>query len=107
MARTTIQIKHNRTYQDASKIIKNLLTSKGFKVISYHGENVWKQGVGLLTAMKYVKVEFGTNYVTLSGWVMAGIGNAVANEMDLSGIVAALPKRQLMNVLTELKNALQ
>lgn len=107
MARTVIEVKHNLSYQEASRIIGRRLTAKGFKTVSYHGESVWKSGTGLMTAMKYVKVEFDEGSVTLSGWVMAGVGNVVANEMDLSGIAGALPKRQLMNVLLEIKNALQ
>lgn len=58
-----------------------------------------------MTAMQFVKVDFGQNEFIMSAWVQAGIGSVGGGEMDLTGVVAALPKRQLMKVLEEIKKS--
>ncbi|MBQ9413795.1 MAG: hypothetical protein IJU16_01570 [Clostridia bacterium] len=77
-----------------------VLQTRGYQYISENNENVWKNGMGMLTAMKYVKIEFApNNTIVLSGWVRAVAGG----EMDLNGFVGAIPKKQVMNVLQELQ----
>ena len=49
---------------------------KGFKTTTLKtGEKVWKKGTGLMTAMQFVKVDFGQNEFIMSAWVQAGIGS--------------------------------
>ncbi len=68
------------------------------------GESVWKNGTGLMTAMKFIKVEYAQNNITISAWVQTGVGNVGGNEMDLTGFVAAIPKKQLLKVIEEIKS---
>ena len=60
-----------------------------------------------MSAMKFVKVEYAPNEVVLSAWIQVGIGNVGGGEMDLTGLAGALPKKQLMDVLEQIKHGLK
>lgn len=88
--------------EETQRKVSELLRKKGYKSITEHGENVWKCGVGFLTAMKYIKIEFeGNNTMLISGWVRVICGN----EQDLKGaFVCVVPKKQVLDVITELQS---
>ena len=94
MARTTIVTQSNCKFEQAENIINNILSKNGFKQTTINsGENVWKKGTGFLTAMQFIKIDFSSNEFTISAWVQAGLGSVGGNEMDLTGVVAAIPKK--------------
>ena len=98
MARTTIVTQSNCKFEQAENIINNILSKNGFKQTTINsGENVWKKGTGFLTAMQFIKIDFSSNEFTISAWVQAGLGSVGGNEMDLTGVVAAIPKKQLLS----------
>ncbi len=99
--RTTVKVACSQI-EETQRKVSEFLRKKGYKSITEHGENVWKCGRGLLTAMKYIKIEFEkNNTMFVSGWVRV-IGG---NEQDLSGtFVCVVPKKQVMKVLTELQS---
>lgn len=98
--RTTIKVAYSHIEETNSKVSK-LLKEKGYKSISEHGENVWKCGIGFLTAMKYIKIEFENNTMLVSGWVRVVGGN----EQDLKGaFVCVIPKKQVMDVINEIQS---
>ena len=100
MARTTIVTQSNCKFEQAENIINNILSKNGFKQTTINsGENVWKKGTGFLTAMQFIKIDFSSNEFTISAWVQAGLGSVGGNEMDLTGVVAAIPKKQSFNKL--------
>ncbi len=102
MARTTITTTYS-DFQQTNAQIQRILSSHNYKQIDENGEQVWKCGVGFWTAMKYVKIEFGENNALLiSGWIRPVLGS----EQDLKGVVGALPKKQVLNVIQELQNAI-
>ena len=106
MARTKMNVPFKCDFDDAQKRINRILTGEGFHETTIKtGENVWKKGTGMLTAMQFIKVEFASNQAVIYAWVQTGIGNIGGSEMDLKGFVAALPKRMLMKVLEKIKNA--
>lgn len=106
MPRTTIQVEYDLTHQEANKRIESTLSRKGFKLIDYNGESVWKKGTGVLTAMQYVKIEYFQGGATISAWVQAGLGSVGGSEMDLTGFIAGMPKKMLLTVLEEIQRAL-
>ena len=57
---------------------------------------VFSRGIEILTE----KYEF-----VMSAWVQVGIGSLGGGEMDLTGVVAIIPKKQLMTVLEEIKKS--
>lgn len=105
MSRTIFDITYNCGFEEAQSKIESVLHSNGFhKKVLQTGENVWKNGTGLMTAMKFIKVEYSQNAITLSAWIQVGIGDTGGEEKDLTGFVAALPKKQLMKIIKEIKN---
>lgn len=99
--RTTVRIPYTNLEEVQTKV-PELLMNKGYKSITERGENVWKCGVGLLTAIKYIKIEYAENNTLLvSGWIRAVGGN----EQDLSGkFVCVVPKKQVRKVITEIQS---
>ena len=106
MARTTIVTQFNCKFEQAENIINNILSKNGFKQTTINsGENVWKKGTGFLTAMQFIKIDFSSNEFTISAWVQAGLGSVGGNEMYLTGVVASIPKKKLLNVIEKIKKA--
>ena len=106
MARTIVTFSFRCSFDEAEKKVAAILSGHNFSQVTLKtGENVWKKGTGLLTAMKFVKVEYSQTQITLSAWVQSGIGSVGGKEMELKGAVAALPKQQLLKVIGEIKNA--
>lgn len=104
MARTTIKTSYTCSYDEAQRKISSVLSQKGFKITTIKtGEKVWKKGTGLMTAMQFVKIDFAQNEFIMSAWVQMGIGSVGGKEMDLTGVVGAIPKKHLMKVLEEIK----
>ncbi len=101
MSRTTIKIPV-KDLENANRKITRILSSHNYNNIVENNEKVWKCGVGFLTAMKYIKVDFSDNAVEISGWIRPMGGK----EQDLKGFVGGLPKKQVMNVIKEIQTAI-
>lgn len=99
MPRTTIEVNCSDINR-ANSIAGSILSSNKYVQINENGETVWKCGKGFLTAMKYIKLEFsGEHTMLISGWVRSVGGG----EQDLSGVVAAIPKKQILNVIQQIQ----
>lgn len=99
MSRTTIQMRYT-DFNSLQSRLTALLQSRGYKNIVEKNEDVWKCGIGMLTAMKYIKIEYAANNtLIISGWVRVILGS----EQDLDGFVAAIPKKQVMNLIQEIQ----
>lgn len=107
MARTTIKIQYTLPFQQVDGNIKTILSQEGYKEINRNNELVWKKGTGLLTAMQYIKVEYGNDCVNISGWIQSGIGNIGGKEMDLNGVFGAMPKKSVLKVISKIQNAVR
>lgn len=99
MARTIVEVNYSN-FEDTRNKIVNLLQKNGYKNITENNENVWKCGIGFLTAMKYIKIEFAPNMtLVISGWVRPVLGS----EQSLDGVVCCIPKRQVMSVINQIQ----
>ncbi len=104
MSRSNFTIQHNLSFAEAQNKVLSVLQNNSFNEKTLKtGETVWKNGTGLMTAMKFIKVEYAQNSITIYAWVQTGIGDIGGGEMDLTGFVAALPKKQLLKVIEEIK----
>ncbi len=102
MARTSIEVKFQDA-QAADQTAKRILLQNNYSQINENAENVWKCGNGLWTAIKYIKIEYASqDTMIVSGWVRPMGGS----EMDLSGFVGALPKKQVLKVIREIQIAI-
>ena len=78
-----------------------ILSQKGFKNVLEKNENVWKWGTGLMTAVKYIKIEIPADHVIL---VSAWIRPLLWDEMPLdNSFVGVLPKEELKGVINVLQ----
>lgn len=102
MSRTVINIKCD-DLQNANMVAENILTANKYQKISENSETVWKSGMGLLTAIKYIKIEFTDgNTMSISGWIRP----MASGEQDLTGAFAAMPKKQVMNVIRKIQSSI-
>lgn len=107
MARTKLELPFRFSFAQEEQTIQRILTARGYHQTTLKsGESVWKKGIGLWSYMKFIKTDYSDNKVLLSGWIQVGIGNLGGEELDLTGVFGAYPKKQVMKVLQELKNAL-
>lgn len=99
MARTIVEVSYFNFEEMQNKIFK-LFQMNGYKNIIENNENVWKCGVGFLTAMKYIKIEFASNNtLIISGWIRPVLGK----EQNLEGTVCCVPKRQVMKIINQIQ----
>lgn len=107
MARTVVNIKLSMDSENANKIIRQILLADDYREIDYHGEVVWKKGIGLMTAMHYIKIEHTNDTVVVSGWVQMGVGSIGGKEHALKGVVAIVPKKSVKKTISKLESALK
>lgn len=105
MARSQFVIPFTASFEETNQKIESILKENGFFLKDYHGETVWKKGTGAMTAMQYIKLEYGQGSVTLYGWVQAGLGDVGGKEMDLKGFFGAMPKQSLLKVIKKIQAA--
>ena len=73
------------------------MQSEGFEFIQQNGEQLWKKGVGLLTAPQYAKLSVANDgsYV-LEAWLkLAILPGVYVGEMGTKGFFGAFPKQML------------
>ena len=108
MSRSMFDIHYKCGADAARKKTDSIFMSNGYKQKTLRsGEVVWKKGIGLLTAMKFAKVEYYEEKMIIYGWVSMGIGSVHVGEMNLEGAFGIIPKRSLKDVLDKVKNAFQ
>lgn len=105
MPRTYIRVPFSANFETVDQTIRHILTDEGFTEKNINGEICWKKGTGLATAMQYVKVEYSQNEAVLYGWIQAGVGSLAGPEMDLTGFVGVIPKKQLQKRLDKIQQA--
>lgn len=105
MPRTCLRFPFYAGFETVDNTIRQILMDEGFSEKNISGELCWKKGTGMMTAMQYVKVEYTQNEVVLFGWLQAGIGSLAGPEMELTGNVYAIPKKNLMKRLNKIQQA--
>ena len=92
-------------YNEIQAMIQSALISDGFKLTDYKGEQCYKKGSGMATAMQFIKVAINQNGFFLEAWLRSGVGNAyVGGEMGLEGVVGAIPKKMLSERVKKIHN---
>ena len=108
MARTKIVVQYDCEFEQVQNTINNILSSNGFREITINtGENVWKKGTGLATAMHFIKVEYKTGAIVLSGWIQIGVGSVGGKEQELKGFVGMAPKKSVLKTMKKLQDIIQ
>ena len=108
MARSNYIFPYSMNFSEAEKVVNTLLQENGFfATILQTGEQVWKKGTGVMTAMQFIKVAYEQNRIIISAWVQIGLGSVGAGEMDLNGLAAIIPKASLKGVIKKIEMAVQ
>ncbi len=104
MSRTITQVKVTRDKDNVMLVATNILKTHDFHPFDYKGEQVFKKGMGLMSASKYIKVDFVENeetkdrIVTISGWIRSfGL-----TEDNLEGFVGVIPKESVKAAINAL-----
>ena len=58
MKRSTYDYTINQSESMVRYIANDFFAKEGFRLIDYHGEQVWKKGTGFLTAPSYIKLDY-------------------------------------------------
>ena len=65
MSRYVAEYNVNKSDDLIKFIAEDFLTKEGFQQTVYKGENVWKKGIGAVTAPQFIKLEYGQGKVHL------------------------------------------
>lgn len=52
--------------------------------------------------MHFIKLDYQPNLLVVSGWICSGIGSLTMGEKDLSGFVAAVPKKSVQKTVDKI-----
>ncbi len=109
MSRYTNTFYTNLTFEEFNTIVSQYLTAQGFKQINPNYDQLWKKGVGLLTAPMYIGALYNPqNFsVTICAYIkFALLPGVYIGEMDLTGFFGAVPKSMLKTKVAELEQML-
>lgn len=96
MARHVVDFQSARPDDQIRQIVTDYMSKEGFSYTTYKGEEVWKKGVGLLTAPQFMKVNFQNGQVHVEAWIKyALLPGVYVGEMDLKGFTAIAVKKPL------------
>ncbi|MBN2352980.1 MAG: hypothetical protein JXD23_10465 [Spirochaetales bacterium] len=108
MARTTMDIATKKSPKELGGIIASFMQKEGFKKTTARGEEIWKKGVGLLTAPQFLKTEIRESTVHLEAWLKTALLPGVyVGEMGTTGAYAFAVKAVLRKRVEKLKAAVE
>ena len=79
-----------------SNEVSKYMTSEGFAPYNYKGVNLWKKGVGMLTAPQFLQIMYYPDHVQIDAFIKYPLFPGLyVGEMGITGFFAALPKSLL------------
>jgi len=76
--------------------VSKYMVSEGFSPYTYKGINLWKKGVGLLTAPQFLQIMYYPDCVQIEAFIKYPLFPGVyLGEMGIKGFFAAMPKSLL------------
>ena len=107
MSRYVNRIATTRSKEEIDALLVPILQREGFAYVKYEGEDVWKKGVGLMTAPQFFKYEYLGDSVGVQAWLKFAILPGVyAGEMSLKGFWGIAIKKMLQARVNEMKYAI-
>ena len=97
MARSYVELNPQNPKEFKEKA-EALLVENHYNQVNEYGEDVWKNGVGFLTASKYIKIEIEQDRTVVYAWIRGVAGG----DMGVNGIVGIIPKQQVKKILTKI-----
>ena len=105
MSRSVFEVTYSCGFQELKNRFEGILAQNGYHPYKYEGENVWKKGVGVATAMMYIKIDYNVGAAAIQGWIMVGLGSAEMLEQALDGVAGVIPKKACRKVIDRLIQA--
>lgn len=107
MSRYVNRIATTRSKEEIDALLVPILQREGFTYVKYEGEDVWKKGVGLMTAPQFFKYEYLGDSVGVQAWLKFAILPGVyAGEMGLKGFWGIAIKKMLQARVNEMEYAI-
>ena len=97
MKRSTYDYTINQSESMVRYIANDFFAKEGFRLIDYHGEQVWKKGTGFLTAPSYIKLDYRNGVLHLEAWIRMWGERPLDN-----GFVGMIPKQAHQKRVAEL-----
>lgn len=108
MARFVTEFTINQPKEFVDFILKDFCAKEGFEYTQFKGENVWKKGIGMMTAPQFIKVDYQNGKVHLEAWMKYAILPGVyCGEMGLTGFWGFAVKQMLKSRVDALIALLQ
>lgn len=99
--RSVFDVQTSLSREEASRRAKDLLQKEGFKEKEKNGERIFQNGIGFLTAAKFIRVLTSENgVVRIEGWIKMG------GEKNLEGVAGIIPKKEVKGVIERLMREL-
>lgn len=103
MKRTMIEVPmRTNNVDEVLRIMAMILEPSGYQRKMVDGESVWAKGDGVLMKMQCFGASFTGRSVLLQGWLK----DAVTGESALEGFVAALPKKKMKGLLSQIQSTI-
>lgn len=107
MSRYTNTIGTSLSAEEVAGVTSQYLRGEGFELSVIDGQQVWKKGMGLLTAPQMILVGIVPGSVRVEAWIkFALLPGVYVGEMGLDGFFGAIPKQALKGRVKELEKRL-
>ncbi len=104
MARTTMDITTKKSAKEMEGIIASFMDKEGFKKTTMKGEEIWKKGIGMVTAPQFLKTEIKSGALHLEAWLKTALLPGVyVGEMGITGFYGFAIKATLRKRVEKLK----
>ncbi|WP_276903877.1 hypothetical protein [Faecalibaculum rodentium] len=108
MSRTVEQITYTEDFGKVKSEIEQLMTANGYHLTNLKtGEKVWKRGNGISSGMRFLKLEFGEQSITVTAWVSIGLGDTLFNEVALDGFMAPIDRKAVRILIDQIRKVIR
>lgn len=104
MARYINEIATTKGMDTVRFVAEDFFFKEGFVKTKYKGEDVWKKGIGILSAPQFIKFTYAEGKVYLQAWLKYAILPGVyCGEMGITGAFAFAIKKVLASRVKNLE----
>ncbi len=108
MARYISEIATTKDINTARFVAEDFFNKEGFTKTNYQGEEVWKKGVGLLTAPQFIKITYTEGKIYLQAWLkFALLPGVYLGEMGITGFFGFALKKMLASRVKTLETLIK
>lgn len=107
MSRYVNELNVTKSVDECAYIVQEIMRIEGFEFVEYKGEQVWKKGMGLMTAPQFIKIGFMPGRVHIEAWLRyALLPGVYVGEMGLDGFFGIALKKMLQGRVRKIEEQL-